>query len=73
MSTFYGIDIYLYHNETEHLGRPHFHARYAEHKASITVDGNLCRLLRLRYLVRRLGGTRGAGRRGDEDTPPGRR
>ncbi len=41
VSSFHGIDIYLYHDEAEHQNRPHFHARYAEHKASIAVDGDV--------------------------------
>ena len=41
VSSFHGIDIYLYHDEAEHQGPPHFHARYAEYKASIEMNGNV--------------------------------
>lgn len=27
----------MYHDETHHLGRPHFHAEYAEHDATIAI------------------------------------
>lgn len=27
----------MYHDETHHLGRPHFHAEYAEHDATIDI------------------------------------
>jgi Domain of unknown function (DUF4160) len=37
ISKFYGIQISLRTGETNHP-RAHFHARYAEHKASIAVD-----------------------------------
>jgi hypothetical protein len=40
ISAFYGISIYMYWNEARHA-RPHFHARYGEHAASIDLDGNL--------------------------------
>ena len=35
ISRFFGIRILMFHDE--HL-RPHFHARYAEHEASISID-----------------------------------
>ena len=35
ISSFYGIVIAMYYDEH---GRPHFHAHYAEHKASIAID-----------------------------------
>jgi Domain of unknown function (DUF4160) len=35
ISAFYGIVIAMYY--AEH-GRPHFHVRYAEHRASIAID-----------------------------------
>ncbi len=35
LSAFYGIVIAMYYEEH---GRPHFHARYAEHDASIAID-----------------------------------
>ncbi len=38
ISAFYGIGIWMYHDEIHHLGRPHFHARYAEDEASIDVE-----------------------------------
>jgi hypothetical protein len=41
VSSFNGIDIYIYHDEPQHQGRPHFHARYAGYKASISIDGEL--------------------------------
>ncbi len=30
ISSFYGIVIWMYHDEAHHTGRPHFHATYAE-------------------------------------------
>jgi len=35
ISAFHGIVIAMYYEEH---GRPHFHARYAEHDASIAID-----------------------------------
>lgn len=35
ISSFYGIVITMYYREH---GVPHFHARYGEHKASISID-----------------------------------
>jgi hypothetical protein len=35
ISAFYGIVIAMHYDEH---GRPHFHARYAEHDASIAID-----------------------------------
>jgi hypothetical protein len=35
ISAFYGIVIAMYYEEH---GLPHFHARYAEHDASIAID-----------------------------------
>jgi len=35
ISSFHGIVVAMYYEEH---GRPHFHARYAEHDASIAVD-----------------------------------
>ena len=43
VSTFHGIDIYVYHDEAEHRGRPHFHARCSGRKASISIDGEVLR------------------------------
>ena len=40
ISEFYGIAIYMYWNEGQHA-RPHFHARYAGHAASIDLEGKL--------------------------------
>jgi len=37
ISHFYGIVIWMYHDETHHPGRPHFHAEYAEHVATIDI------------------------------------
>lgn len=38
VSSFYGITIWMYHDENHHLGRPHFHARYGEAEASIDIE-----------------------------------
>jgi Domain of unknown function (DUF4160) len=38
ISSFYGITIWMYYDETHHLGRPHFHARYGESEASIDIE-----------------------------------
>ena len=35
ISVFYGIIIRMFYDDH---GRPHFHAEYAEHKASISID-----------------------------------
>ncbi|MHC4953653.1 MAG: DUF4160 domain-containing protein [Planctomycetota bacterium] len=35
ISEFFGIAIYMYYDDH---GRPHFHARYAEHKAKFCID-----------------------------------
>lgn len=40
ISYFYGIGIWMYWNEGVHE-RPHFHARYGEHQASITLEGEI--------------------------------
>jgi hypothetical protein len=40
ISYFYGITIRMFWNEGAHE-RPHFHARYAEHQASIDLDGKI--------------------------------
>jgi Domain of unknown function (DUF4160) len=40
ISFFYGIAIYMYWNEGGHV-KPHFHARYAGHAASIDLNGTL--------------------------------
>jgi hypothetical protein len=38
ISAFYGIVIWMYHDEIHHLGPPHFHARYADDEASIDIE-----------------------------------
>lgn len=38
ISTFYGITIWMYHDETHHRGRPHFHARYGDDEASVDIE-----------------------------------
>jgi hypothetical protein len=38
ISAFYGIVIWMYHDEIHHRGRPHFHARYGEDEASIEIE-----------------------------------
>lgn len=38
ISAFYGIVIWMYHDEAHHRGRPHFHASYAGNEASIDID-----------------------------------
>ena len=35
--SFYGITIWMYHDESHHLGRPHFHARYGDDEASVDI------------------------------------
>jgi Domain of unknown function (DUF4160) len=40
ISYFYGITIQMYWNEGVHE-RPHFHARYGEHHASVELDGKI--------------------------------
>jgi hypothetical protein len=37
ISAFYGIVIWMYHDEAHHSGRPHFHARYGDDEASIDI------------------------------------
>jgi len=37
VSAFYGIVIWMYHDEPHHLRRPHFHARYGDDEASIEI------------------------------------
>lgn len=41
ISSFYGITIWMYYDETNHLGRPHFHARYGEDEASIEIESRV--------------------------------
>ncbi len=38
ISFFYGIAIWMYHDEVHHRGRPHFHASYGEDEASIDIE-----------------------------------
>lgn len=38
ISSFYGITIWMYHDESHHWGRPHFHARYGGAEASIDIE-----------------------------------
>ena len=40
ISTFYGITIAMYFDESHH-GVAHFHAAYAEHRASFSLDGQV--------------------------------
>ena len=40
ISAFYGIVIAMFWNEGVHA-RPHFHAEYAGHEASIAIDGTV--------------------------------
>jgi len=37
ISSFYGITIWMYYDEIQHRGRPHFHAGYGEAEASIDI------------------------------------
>jgi Domain of unknown function (DUF4160) len=38
VSAFYGIVIAMFHDETHHPGRPHFHAAYAGMNATIDIE-----------------------------------
>ena len=38
ISAFYGIVIWIYHDEIHHRGRPHFHATYGGDEASIDIE-----------------------------------
>lgn len=38
ISSFYGITIWMYYDEANHLGRPHFHARYGDAEASVDIE-----------------------------------
>lgn len=38
ISSFYGIVIWMYHDEIHHRGRPHFHATYGGDEASIDLE-----------------------------------
>ena len=39
ISRFYGITIWMYYDENQHSGRPHFHVRYGNTEASVDIDG----------------------------------
>jgi hypothetical protein len=38
ISAFYGIVIWMYHDEIHHRGRPHFHASYGDDEASVDLQ-----------------------------------
>ena len=38
---FYNIIIYMLYNDTQQHHKPHFHVRYGEFKAAVSVDGEL--------------------------------
>src|SRR5262249_46384232 len=38
ISSFYGIVIWMYHDEGPHPGRAHFHAEYGETEASFDIE-----------------------------------
>ncbi len=38
ISSFYGIVIWMYFDEPQHEGRPHFHATYGGDEASFDID-----------------------------------
>lgn len=38
VSAFYGIVITMYFNESQHSGRPHFHATYADVEVSFDIE-----------------------------------
>jgi len=38
ISAFYGIVIWMYHDEAHHGGRPHFHASYGGDEATIDIE-----------------------------------
>lgn len=38
ISAFYGIVIWMYHDEAHHRGRPHFHATYGDDEASLDIE-----------------------------------
>jgi hypothetical protein len=54
ISSFYGIAIWMYHDEIQHLGRPHFHAIYGEFEASIDIESRAIIAGRLPSRARRL-------------------
>jgi hypothetical protein len=38
LSSFYGISVWIYYDEIQHHGRPHFHARYGDEHASFDIE-----------------------------------
>lgn len=38
ISAFYGIVIWMYHDEAHHGGRPHFHASYGGDEATVDIE-----------------------------------
>jgi hypothetical protein len=38
VSAFFGIVIWMYHDESHHGGRPHFHAHYGDDEATIDME-----------------------------------
>ena len=38
ISAFYGIVIWMYHDEVHHRGRAHFHAAYGDDEASVDIE-----------------------------------
>ena len=38
ISSFYGIVIWMYFDEPQHEGRPHFHVTYGDDEASFDID-----------------------------------
>lgn len=38
VSTFYGITIWMYFDESPHSGRPHFHAGYGNDEVVVAID-----------------------------------
>lgn len=65
ISSFYGITIWMYHDEIHHRGRPHFHARYGDAEASIDIESLTIIAGELPSRARRLV-TEWAGTRQDE-------
>ena len=41
ISSFYGIIIRMYFNDTQQHNTPHFHAKYGEYQASFSLDGRI--------------------------------
>jgi hypothetical protein len=54
ISAFYGIVIWMYHDEAHHIGRPHFHARYGDDEASMDIAELTVIAGRLPHRARRL-------------------